>query len=578
MLSIIRINSDLFIMSDSHIKDVSDGYMRTGTDPNKFAKLTKLKLRKLYYLNIIKNMFTDELYIFGQLQQLHDKMTDDVGNGELKSNFEQILPIILKMPSYHLFYDSPGNEYEYSIASIEPVSDFIKNMCFEQLSEYNKNYYMTNIAELIKQQKKQNLKNLIQSIGKAASIESAQQKIQLREYLKEFEIANIDNTKIFKFDILADLAINWAPMRIKSISSIFNDQAFLSKNQDKFIISSAHGGELNTPPIPLRENEYVIMNCNPWKSTILSLKLGMNLLLNKSGNQLVDSLDNFRDFINNYLRLNTYKYNRDDWDHGEEFDYKLEKFKSLEDTVYKNNFCVFSNKCPDISLSYYNESKDSSANSQLMSEIPMSLIQVPVKYKSSSFGELINKIESTIEEEDNKQIFSSMENYTKLSTKNPNIDDIESMLTPSSFEQITLFSKIDTHNSESDIKIRQSANRLKYITKYLDESDEITTYAANIDPNKKIDTTLKSVIENLRIQFPNGFLLLSFNCRSPGLTKEEFDAQEQIKANMTPEEIEAQSQAKDAIRAKIDEDYNKIIDQEKRRRAMRSSNLNMGYV
>ena len=121
----------------------------------------------------------------------------------------------------------------------------------------------------------------------------------------------------------------------------------------------AHGIEMDTLPITLNKNEYVIMNCNPF-----TYSYGASMV---SAHLVYDTLHTSNGPFNKLEQL-------------------LKYFHIKEKEEKKNKFCIFTNKCPNLSLHH----KDNSTGSIVGTTMEWPLFEYPVQYldKVNSDGEI----------------------------------------------------------------------------------------------------------------------------------------------------------------------------------------------
>jgi hypothetical protein len=482
-------------------------------------------------IDTIEKTFTEQKFLVPLLSKCHD-----IDTQRKKDIYDKLLKYIEKIKDLYnsirfLSRLHKSSYYHTDIKGIFSGSDylipdilkFIKKECIaeslSQLTDENQNY-IDDTLKAIKSSAIVEMQSKVRDIGKQAK--SIREKLELKEYLKQFPL---DNSKIFRTTISSDNAIGWTPMSIKPIANAFGDIFINNFRQSSLIFQNAHGGESDNPPIELMPNEYVLMNCNPWISAISKFQY-VTLLFNQTLLNQGDS-NSFRELI--YKIIGDLKtYSRDELLKNDASDY----------LCVKNNFCLFQKKCPDIMLENFNSYgmtpnpmgrprfNGSNADSYT-NQIPKPIIQYPVVYKSNTIEELVTKIESSLDEDNSdKTIFSNPNNNTSAEPdeqqkkynliKNQRINNSDNLLrlvynmdeTDRNHPGFTF----STFESSPDMLL--AYKKLQIITKYLDTSDEITTYKKYINPNTSRTSSLKAAIEELRVHFPNGFLLFTDNCRN----------------------------------------------------------------
>ena len=480
----------------------------------------------------IEKTFTEQKFLVPLLSHCND-----IDTQQKKDIYDKLLKYIEKIKDLYnsirflsrlhkssYYHDKLKNILLNGLPYLIPdILKFIKKECIaeslSQLTDENINYIDDTLKE-IKRAAMVEIQTKVRAIGKQSK--SIREKLELKEYLKQFPL---DNSKIFRTTISSDNAIGWTPMSIKPIANAFGDIFINNFRQNSLIFQSAHGGESDTPPIELMPNEYILMNCNPWISAISKFQY-VTLLFNQTLLNQGDS-NSFRELITKIVGdLKT--YSRDE----------LLKNDDSEYFCLKNNFCLFQKKCPDIMLENFNSYgmtfnpmgrprfNGSNADSYT-NQIPKPIIQYPVVYKSNTIEELVTKIESSLgEDNSDKTIFSNPNNNTSAEPdeqqkkynliKNQRINNSDYLLrliynmdeTDRDHPGFTF----STFESSPDMLL--TYKKMQIITKYLDTSDEITTYKKYINPNTSRPSSLKVAIGELRAHFPNGFLLFTNNCRS----------------------------------------------------------------
>jgi len=483
-------------------------------------------------INQIETTFEEQKFLVPLLSKCNDIDTQrkkDIYENiriyikKIKELYQSIIYLSRLRKSYPYYPDKLKNILGGVPYLIPDILKFIKKECIaeslSQLTDENQNY-IDDTLKAIKSAAIVEIQTKVRAIGKQSK--SIREKLELKEYLKQFPL---DNSKIFRTTISSDNAIGWTPMSIKPIANAFGDIFINNFRQNSLIFQNAHGGESDNPPIELMPNEYVLMNCNPWISAISKFQY-VTLLFNQTLLNQGDS-NSFRELI--YKIIGDLKtYSRDE----------LLKNDASEYFCLKNNFCLFQKKCPDVNLENFNSYgmtpnpmgrprfNGSNADSYT-NQIPKPIIQYPVVYKSNTIEELVTKIESSLDEDNSdKTIFSNPNNNTSAEPdeqqkkynliKNQRINNSDNLLrlvynmdeTDRNHPGFTF----STFESSPDMLL--AYKKLQIITKYLDTSDEITTYKKYINPNTSRPSSLKVAIEELRVHFPNGFLLFTNNCRS----------------------------------------------------------------
>ena len=207
----------------------------------------------------------------------------------------------------------------------------VKSPEYKKMEEFHKNFY-------------KNLTRLIES------------NIEPGKFLEKIYTVNISCSELEK----------WEPMLIKSLSDLKSMNSLipgmkLIEYLPTYILV-AHGCESTKLPIKLEDNEYVIMNCNPhtlsWGSFMNMLKL---FYTNPQKTKI--------QIIEEYFNIPS--------DNGIDL---LETYKRK-----KQNFCVFSKKCPNLDLLFYHNCEQSNIGDQDFINLKILEIECNQFYKSHVF-------------------------------------------------------------------------------------------------------------------------------------------------------------------------------------------------
>lgn len=271
---------------------------------------------------------------------------------------------------------------------------------------------------------------------------------------------------------------HWRPMSIKALDDNFFDNIY--DTAKRFVID-AHGAvpsgnDIKT--IDLKDNEIVIMSCAPNEPTAMK---PIHLLLlfydNKNHKKLLMQKLNRISSTNTISRSSA--------------DVKT----SLSGDLYRNNFCIYTKKCPNLRLQFYNRS-----GNQFMKSIPRAVFEYPIKFKFNTVGDLLDilhidkdmPIESPIyrlplQNYTDQDIISvpSILQYFSNKIEDENIDYDHSYY-------ITQFLKMFDIEDTADIYYPKHLKRMNTFIKKLNNSkdDAISTYYEHIDPMDQEHGTL----------------------------------------------------------------------------------------
>lgn len=158
----------------------------------------------------------------------------------------------------------------------------------------------------------------------------------------------------------------WVPMLIKDTSTLFTDERYREK---KLFLLFAHGNSF--PPkqkiIVLEDNETVIMSCNPLEGISVTYLDMEDLIFYHpiDENELDKLLQNYicKEFINRGIKRPGYSY--------------------------RNNFCMFTKKCPNINLGFYGEVENALKPPVFISA------EWPIIFRPNTINELIAQLDLT---------------------------------------------------------------------------------------------------------------------------------------------------------------------------------------
>ena len=187
--------------------------------------------------------------------------------------------------------------------------------------------------------------------------------------LEKMTEPNTNLLNFFKIPAKEKFTKAWVPMLIKDTSTLFTDERYREK---KLFLLSAHGNSF--PPkqktIVLEDNETVIMSCNPLEGIGLNYFDMEDLIFYHpiDENELDKLLQNYicKGFI----------------DRG------INRFKSIHS---RNNFCMFTKKCPNIDLDFY-EDENIAENIYLKSSICNITAEWPIIFRPNTINELIAQL------------------------------------------------------------------------------------------------------------------------------------------------------------------------------------------
>jgi len=201
-------------------------------------------------------------------------------------------------------------------------------------------------------------------------------------YIKKFEeLGDLDAFKFFKIPF--DIAKKWRPMLIKSFSqykeyysTINPANSMRYKDMKKFYIDTH--GSINDEhlTIELLSNEIVIMSCHILE-TVNSLRINslINAFISPSNNDLIH-IDNIEYIMN--IKESSHRTNSP---------------QSIfhDETFYgnRNNYCIYTKKCPNLNLSFYDY------DSEFRDNLPFFTYETPMRYTSPTIRDFLTNLELT---------------------------------------------------------------------------------------------------------------------------------------------------------------------------------------
>jgi len=308
-------------------------------------------------------------------------------------------------------------------------------------------------------------------------------------------------TVIQFFDIPFDNAQIWKPMVIKGFADEFANLAPY-EHLTKFY-SHAHGNTIDSLfskksiKINLENNEYVVMSCNPFIPVTTSMGLIHEDIKFKFNNN-----NNFEEQLKLLYSSMNGAINTD---------------RNTQSS--RNNYCVFSKRCPNIHLQYYDHNENERFKD--INDTLMNIYQFPMKFKSKTIRELIERASRA----------GHPINDTTQEIKNLTIEDnnllsylfgtlINDYSNTNIFSLFGFSTKKNITPESNTIQETYLANVNK-LYEYLKASDELDTYSNNYG---KVNSTLEDEIIKIREYKKNkctqlgipydGFLLFVLSCRS----------------------------------------------------------------
>jgi hypothetical protein len=298
--------------------------------------------------------------------------------------------------------------------------------------------------------------------------------------------SNIDNyppIPFFQIPMDKNFTKHWRPMSIKALDDAFFDNIY--DTAKRFFID-AHGAvpsgnDIKT--IDLRDNEIVIMSCAPNEPTAMEPR---HLLL-----LFYDNKNHKKLLIRQLNRISsTNTINRSSAE------------ASLSGVLYRNNFCIYTKKCPNLRLQFYNRS-----GNQFMKSIPRAVFEYPIQFKFNTVGDLLDilhidknmPIESPIyglslQNHTDQDIISvpSILQYFSNKIEDENIDYDNSYYFSQFLEMFDI--------KDTDIYDPEHLKRMNTFITALDNSKTtaISTYYEHIDPIDQEHGTLFREIIDMR--------------------------------------------------------------------------------
>jgi hypothetical protein len=311
----------------------------------------------------------------------------------------------------------------------------------------------------------------------------------LEDLQKRFTI----KIKLFKIPIDSRFIQHWRPMSIKVINdAFFNTDYNIAK---KFIINShggVHSGMVKT--IDLEDNEIVVMSCAPNEVTgQYSEERSIAAIFYDSNNhkEMLKYLFLIRPDMNNIPRS--------------ESEYTITNFP------FRRNFCIYTKRCPNLSLKFYND-----GGNDISKYIPRPIIEYPMQFSSKTIGDLLTRFPSMSAPFD-----ASIESYLlfrndSIDTNNktlhlPNILCYLNSEYSNEYLQSKYYKTFSKAKSMSNAQIYQDSNIVSYIDKVnalienldndlsSEQSErELVTYYDHINPQKQDRGTLLEEIKKIR--------------------------------------------------------------------------------
>jgi hypothetical protein len=335
--------------------------------------------------------------------------------------------------------------------------------------------------------------------------------------------------------IAVDNAIQWRPMLIKQLNDLksYSEENAIFKDMKKFCII-CHGEDTNNKKINLEDNEYIIMSCDA------GLVVNPTLLIDEI-RFIFSSNDNFVQKIEKLFE-DTEKYNK----------YNQKVDDNGNGDIIRNNFCIYTKKCPDLNLFYFNdfsdfkssenkffedeygygneplndENNDDNLLTLIYNNTPCFSFEFPIKYNSMSFSEMVSR---------SANLLSSCD--PKIIELDPNIDnnmlrylygdDIFRLLKSNNLKKyLGNIGKL----MELKTKIYQNIQKMNKFVTYIDKQKnnppqerEIKTYYNHINYNNHENGLLSTEVNNIRANCKlaanqaglsySGFLLVVNACR-----------------------------------------------------------------
>lgn len=334
--------------------------------------------------------------------------------------------------------------------------------------------------------------------------ESSKGVINALEVLKREYIALEDvfiELKVFEIPITE--VTNWHPMLIKSVITELYDEDNISERNTKYahlqkFLINAHGmtDDNNNISIPLRENEYVVMLCNPFIPSSHSREIDIIVI-----DTLLYKCTNFSD----QLELLSQIINKNN---------NQIVGRNMMGAI--NNFCVFSQKCPNLVLDFYEPINEEIGDTQVDNiyyNTSFKAVEFPIRCKSKTIAELIDR---------SKNSRYPLETYDNSSADVNSANFLDYLYGCSITQMILDKNKILLNEKLSEsIQIKYIQNEIQF-QNYLKHSDELDSYYSHFTtsytPSNDISTLLDEINSIRKYQkakeLPNGFILFVFSCRT----------------------------------------------------------------
>jgi hypothetical protein len=232
---------------------------------------------------------------------------------------------------------------------------------------------------ILQHYKKERIKSKILTLAAETTRMKNKLDFLLQLYKNKFaELNNLDAFKFFKIPF--ESVKKWEPMLIKSFSQYkqyYNEpnpaNNMKYKDMKKFIVQ-AHGGTVSiNPNINLLPNEIVIMSCN--------------ILETVNSNRIYDLVNEFISPLNNDLiHLDNIEllFNMKEPRHRKDaFTYEYEGKVQYGN---RNSFCIYTKKCPNLDLSFYDY------GSKFSNNIPFFTYETPIIYSATTIREFLTKL------------------------------------------------------------------------------------------------------------------------------------------------------------------------------------------
>ena len=315
------------------------------------------------------------------------------------------LPLII-IDIFKKIDDSNSSNYCLCILLEPDLFDIYKAVIYKKLK--TKNFYEKDLKDRELTQfdftPKEEIKNIWKSAAKTVQSSEYQQMERFhKEFYKNLITFLKSKTKtIFSLQIPCFELEKWEPMLIKNLSvlkSMNSPESNIKLIEDlPTYILIAHGSESTKLPIKLKYNEYVIMNCNPhtlsWASFMDMLKL---FYTNPNDSSKIE-------IIEKYFNIPS--------------DGGVNLLETYERT--KQNFCVFSKKCPNLNLYFKHDCNEAYKDFINLKTLGIDcnqfyknhVFEFPVKYSITEESKLLKKITT----KDNIDVLGNIykENLTTL--------------------------------------------------------------------------------------------------------------------------------------------------------------------